>query len=481
MSESETIVSEEVDKQEENKGKNKCLKFLISNWFMFATIIGVGVGFAIAFGVRPTNPSEVTITWIRMPGDIYLRILTLTILPLIVSNLFVVLAKLDFKKNGIISIVGVPLVICSNLVGSLIGTACSAIVQPGTRTLVGDGSGIEIGGSGLSASDVFRDILLNLFPENIISVAMYQFRTEVVNATTNRKVGNAQTPGTDMIGVLFIAVVFGLAANAVGPVSKPLIKFFEAVSAVVTKIMAVFLKVTPIGVCFMVAGSVVSRKNIESDFVQLGLFIVTVIMGLLIYLILLLLLMFAFSRKNPLRLLKYCVEPFLIAFATTTTAVAIGEMYKQSDRYGYKKIVTRFVIPLEIAMKGDGPAIFISAACMFIVQQSHIEADASKVIFIILLTFVSTCAMPRIPSASMVLIVTILSSIGLPSESASLLYAMEWLLDRCRSGLTAISSMYISGMVAEIYERKTSKEDMTFDEEFNESDGADHSISVKEV
>ena len=83
----------------------------------------------------------------------------------------------------------------------------------------------------------------------------------------------------------------------------------------------VLTRLTPIGVCFMVAGSVLGRENIESDFIQLGLFVVTVIAGLLIYLILTLLVLFAASGKNPFRLLKYSLEPFLICFATTSTYV----------------------------------------------------------------------------------------------------------------------------------------------------------------
>lgn len=149
----------------DKKPRNKCLKFLINNWFMLTTILGVAVGFSIAFGIRAANPDEVTITWIctsnlkvcthlwyficltepgsssvfekpqktvwmqwnqlwwvrlttvtlqdmktllrfwgfyvkfficficflslAMPGDIYLRVLQLTILPLIASNILV--------------------------------------------------------------------------------------------------------------------------------------------------------------------------------------------------------------------------------------------------------------------------------------------------------------------------------------------------------------------------------------------------------
>lgn len=65
-------------------------------------------------------------------------------------------------------------------------------------------------------------------------------------------------------------------------------------------------------------------------------------------------------------------------------AVAMGEMYKQLDNYGCNKLASRFVVPVTAAMKGDGPAIFISAACVFLTQQTGVLMDASKYIFIML-------------------------------------------------------------------------------------------------
>lgn len=65
MGDSEISDAKEVDNTETQKRQNKCLKFLADNWFMLSTLVGVGVGFAIAFGVRTTNPDEVAITWIR--------------------------------------------------------------------------------------------------------------------------------------------------------------------------------------------------------------------------------------------------------------------------------------------------------------------------------------------------------------------------------------------------------------------------------
>ncbi len=62
--------------------------------------------------------------------------------------------------------------------------------------------------------------------------------------------------------------------------------------------------------------------------------------------------------------------------------MAMAEMYAGLDKYGCNKLASRFVVPVCAAMKGDGPAIFITSACMFVAQQTGMEIDAGKVIFI---------------------------------------------------------------------------------------------------
>ncbi|VDL64819.1 unnamed protein product [Hymenolepis diminuta] len=52
--------------------KNKFLSFLINNWFILATITGVGIGFGIAFVIRATHPSDTALTWIVLKEDLVL-------------------------------------------------------------------------------------------------------------------------------------------------------------------------------------------------------------------------------------------------------------------------------------------------------------------------------------------------------------------------------------------------------------------------
>ncbi|KAL5964831.1 Excitatory amino acid transporter 4, partial [Taenia solium] len=165
----------ERDEKVKLRDRNSCIKFLVNNWFMLSTIAGVCLGFGLGFIVRTTQPGPTVITWIAMPSDIYLRLLQLTILPLISSNILVAIATLDFKRDGKVGIIGVVYIIALNLGCAIIGAACALLIQPGSRILVGNANGSSpvSTASGLTASDVFRDLFYNLFPDNIFGITIY--------------------------------------------------------------------------------------------------------------------------------------------------------------------------------------------------------------------------------------------------------------------------------------------------------------------
>eukprot|EP00108_Taenia_solium_P012204 TsM_000021900 transcript=TsM_000021900 gene=TsM_000021900 len=69
------------------KKKKGFVGFLINNWFMITTILGVIIGFGAGFGIQKVGLDETGKTWLAMPGTIYIRMLKLTILPMIAANI----------------------------------------------------------------------------------------------------------------------------------------------------------------------------------------------------------------------------------------------------------------------------------------------------------------------------------------------------------------------------------------------------------
>lgn len=418
---------------------------------MLTIIAGVIIGFAIGFGLRELPEINETLkVWISMPGDIYIRLLKLTILPLIASNVIIVIAKLDPKENGKISLISFLYILLFNILGSSIGAAAAIAIGPGRfaqKPPSGEPAPVEK--KSATTSDVFADLFLNMFPDNIVGISIYQVLTTYVykgrDNVTNEPIFDRVVgidSGTNMIGVIFTCVAFGLAASGAKEKGVPFLEFFASVAEVVLKLIRAFLQITPIGVCFMIAGSVIKVDDIGGSFAKLGLFVATVVVSIAVLMLLEWLFYFICTRKNPFRPIKYLMRSWFIVFATTSAIVGVSETIEGCDEMGIRKGTSRFVAPLAATLKADGSAIFIAAACIFIAQMEGIGDNAGKIVVIWLLTCALVIAIPHIPSSSIVLILTILASVGVSVEQVSLLYATEWLLDRIRSGMSCVSTFY---------------------------------------
>ncbi|VDK27565.1 unnamed protein product [Taenia asiatica] len=146
------------------KKRRRFVKILIDNWFMITTILGVIIGFGAGFGIQKVGLDETGKTWLAMPGTIYIRMLKLTILPMIAANIINVMASLNPKENGKVSGIALGFILVFNLLSALIGVAYSYVINPGKvingPTTPEPGPSSNVTGSGNQISYIFKDLLL---------------------------------------------------------------------------------------------------------------------------------------------------------------------------------------------------------------------------------------------------------------------------------------------------------------------------------
>ncbi|KAL7061935.1 hypothetical protein AAHC03_0787 [Spirometra sp. Aus1] len=423
-------IEDELKAQKEKKGG--CVGCLRDNLFVIFILLGVVVGFGIGFGVRELKPSAEAIVWIAMPGNIYIRLLQLTILPLIASNLIVVISSLDSKEQGLSSLLTVAYILCFNIAGAAVGTAFATLIKPGVGVnMTTSTTSTQDPGLTLTTSDVFSDLLLNMFPNNIIGMCLYQTKTEYYWKYPNKSERYSKAVNeysTDLIGVLLTSIAFGLAARKAGEAGKPFLDFFQSVSDVVLKLVRVFLQCTPVGVAFMIAAAILNVSDIASAFAALGMFVLTVTAGIGVLFFLCLIVYGGLALRNPFGFLRHIAKAWFISFATTSPIVSLPEMFEGCDQYGVDQSISRFGCPLMTTLKSDGPAVFISSAAVFVAQTEGDMPSAGTLVVIWLLTSVSVLAIPQIPSASIIITMTILSSAGVSTANTAYLYAVDWLL-----------------------------------------------------
>ncbi|XP_062587358.1 excitatory amino acid transporter 1-like, partial [Saccostrea cucullata] len=117
-----------------NAKHSNCYEFLSRNGLIISVLVGVGVGFALGFGLRVVEPSDDALTWIGLPGEIYMRMLKMTILPLVVSTIITGTARMDPKSNGRISALSFGYIIITNTIGAIIAILLFLIIQPGKES-----------------------------------------------------------------------------------------------------------------------------------------------------------------------------------------------------------------------------------------------------------------------------------------------------------------------------------------------------------
>ncbi|XP_060600908.1 excitatory amino acid transporter-like [Ruditapes philippinarum] len=453
----------------EEKQVSLCIRFLrkvrsvfLNNLLLFSTLIGVAFGFLVGFAVRISQPSENALMWLGLPGQLYLRLLKMMIVPLIACSVICGAAALDPKANGKISFIAFVFIISTNALGSALGIGSVYMFNPGKDEIHEQDSVIE---GTMQTQDILADLIRNIIPENLFestfsqTQTMYNVKDKIieVNTTTGMKnetvkhvskyLGKMGNP--NIIGLIFACTLLGLAAASLKKKGQPFLDFIQSVSDTVIVVVRWFMWTTPIGVISLIAVSIASIDSVEEVFAQLGLFIVAITVGITFQqLILMAGIFFAFTRKNPYSYLISIARPWMIAFAATSTAVAIPEMMAAcEDKNKIDKRISRFVIPFSVTISCNGSALYISGATVFIANLTNTSLTIGDVLLIWLLVTVAAMAIPSVPSASIMTTIMILSSMNIPMDDIALLLAVEWYLDRIRSTSSVVSHTFCTAVV----------------------------------
>ena len=220
----------------------------------------------------------------------------------------------------------------------------------------------------------------------------------------------------NMLGIVFISILFGLALNLTDDLTNGFSKTFERFNIVFLKIVLLIMTFAPIGV-FCLMGSYVMAKglNIFGDLAQYVLILIFVLAFHLIFTYSLILK--SFANLSPLIFYRKMKNVALFAFSTSSSAATIPVTLKTvTDDLGVKKDVSSFVVPVGATINMDGTAIMQGLATMFIASTVGIDLTLIQYGQIVVLAIVTSIGTAAVPSAGTVTLALILGSLGLPSR-----------------------------------------------------------------
>lgn len=424
----------------------RCLGFLRHHALVLLTVSGVVAGAGLGAALRGLGLSRTQVTYLAFPGEMLLRMLRMIILPLVVCSLVSGAASLDASSLGRLGGIAIAYFGLTTLGASALAVALAFIIKPGSgaETLKSSDLGLEDSGPPpvpKETVDSFLDLARNLFPSNLVVATFKTYATDYKMDPHNMSNGNitlekipfgTEIEGMNILGLVLFALVLGVALKKLGSEGEELIRFFNAFNEATMVLVSWIMWYVPVGIMFLVGSKIVEMKDIVMLVTSLGKYIFTSMLGHFIHGgIVLPLIYFVFTRKNPFKFLLGLLTPFATAFATCSSSATLPSMMKCiEENNGVDKQISRFILPIGATVNMDGAAIFQCVATVFIAQLNNIELKAGQIFTILVTATASSVGAAGVPAGGVLTIAIILEAIGLPTHDLSLILAVDWIVDR---------------------------------------------------
>ncbi|XP_039985656.1 excitatory amino acid transporter 4 isoform X3 [Xiphias gladius] len=441
--------------------------FLKSNLFVLFTVAAVALGVILGFALRPHNLSLREIKYFAFPGELLMRMLQMLVLPLIISSLVTGISSLDSKASGKMGVRAVVYYMVTTLIAVFIGIVIVIIIRPGKGNRdspVANSGNIEP----VQAADAFLDLIRNMFPPNLVEACFKQYKTvykKIVhtrNVTVTLNLTNSlnetveetvpvsgSSGGVNALGLVVFSMCFGLVIGNMKQQGQALKDFFDCLNEAIMRLVAIIIWYAPVGIMFLIAGKIVEMKDLAEVGGQLGMYTVSVIVGLLIHgLFVLPLLYFLVTRRNPYSFIGGLLQALITALGTSSSSATLPITFRCLEENNHvDKRVTRFVLPVGATINMDGTALYEAVAAIFIAQVNDMDLNFGQILTISITATAASIGAAGIPQAGLVTMVIVLTSVGLPTEDITLIIAVDWFLDRLRTTTNVLGDSLGAGIV----------------------------------
>lgn len=368
-------------------------------------------------------------------GQLFLNALNLVVVPLVCSSIVMGTARMGAEPSfGLLGAKTFGFYIFTSALAVLVGLGGFFLFSPSISSAAMESISISTTSvadlAALSQGDTFdrfTQIFLKFIPSNILAAASQG----------------------QMLGLIVFSIIFGCFISKIdGDAGAIMMGFWKGVFQIMMKITHLVMKALPFGVFGLVA-KVVAMTGLEA-ISSVGFYLATVAASMIVYAVVVLpLLLSLWGGINPIFYFRAMAPAILTAFSTSSSAATLPVTMECLEKeVGVSNRICSFSLPLGTSINMSGGALFLCVAALFISQAYGVELSFVTISLIALLSLLTSMGIAGIPSASLISLMVILHTVGVPAEGIGLIMAVDRIVDMFRTTLNVLGNSTCATLLA---------------------------------
>ena len=380
----------------------------------FYQILYVQVIFAILAGIALGHFAPDLGESLKPLGDAFIKLVKMIIAPVIFLTVCTGIAGMtNMGSVGRVTGKAMLYFITFSTLALIVGMVVANIIQPG--------KGLNIDPAQLAGDKVATyvekahdasivDFFMNIIPKTLVSPLV----------------------AGDILQVLFVAVLFGLAIASVGEKGKPVTEFLNHLTVPVFKLVGMLMKFAPIG-AFGAMAFTIGAYGISS-IGNLMLLIATFYITSLLFVIVILGAVAKYNGFSIFDLIRYIKDELWLVLGTSSSEAALPTLMQKMEKAGCEKSVVGLVIPTGYSFNLDGTNIYMTMAALFIAQACNVDLSIGEQIALLLVAMVSSKGAAGVTGAGFITLAATLSVVpAVPVAGMALILGIDRFMSECRA------------------------------------------------
>lgn len=412
---------------------------LVTLWSKLS--LGIQLLVALVFGVIAALIWPQFAGFYQFLGQAFIKLINMVIIPLIFPTIVVAVASVIGKKSF-------GKILTKSLVYFFAVTTAITLLFVFASYYLGFGQGVNIGQTGGNLDGIannvkFSEFLLGFIPSNIVK---------------------SLSDGA-LLPIIVFAIFLGYGiGNLKSDKSQKIIEGFQIWIEAIYKIVAVIVKLSPIGIFGFIAKDVATTG--VDKLIGLGQFVIGTYLAYAVLVLLIFPLIAVFFKVPYLSAFRENWSLLTLAFVTGSSSVVLPSLLKDLKKQGHDEHTIDLVVPLGYTFNLEGAAVYFSVATIFIAHAYGIQFSLSSLLFtVLLLTLIGKTA-ATVPSGAIVVLLAAAPQLGLPVEGVALIFAVDFFVNAGRTMINVLGQILTVSVIEKtegyIIEEKESQLSVSF-------------------